>query len=547
MSGAGRGARAGRCGLAWLALLGLGAVRVAAQPGPAAEPAWRALLSADEQTLYLARVSAERTVVHRRGVTGRFEQTAALNAAASSMVAAGGRVYVFVDDGRFYSTGDEGWLAERNLPLRALPLDMAGSRAGLVALVASPPAGELPRVADAERSAASRPFDPAGAPLSIVYYDGRGWAGAATGPPALTVPAPDRLGPRLALFQGELHLFWWPVGADHLAYVRLEPDSGRWSPPAATPAVPGLDGYWLTTLAGVPTVVVVTRAAGGVDEVQALRLLGGTEQAAPSWRLAGLRLSELPAGAAPGRFEAAAGFNQHVALLMVDPQGAAYVRFGRVDAAPAEATLAVRDVFAGRGAPGHGPRWLQTATLAVLFGLLLLLVLVRRGALAAPLELPEGCAVALLFQRLLGCAIDLGPIVLGTAALLGLDPRAGFQELLGWAVGTEAAAGRLPALDTVVWWAWSAAAYAVYAAIMEALTHRTVGKVLTGTRLLSVTGTPPGVRQVVVRNLLRFVELMPPLWVLGFLVILSRNRQRVGDMFARTVVVRRAAGPGAER
>jgi uncharacterized RDD family membrane protein YckC len=50
----------------------------------------------------------------------------------------------------------------------------------------------------------------------------------------------------------------------------------------------------------------------------------------------------------------------------------------------------------------------------------------------------------------------------------------------------------------------------------------------------------------VVRNVLRCLELMPPFWVLGFVVVLSRNRQRVGDIFARTIVVRRLGRPRAD-
>jgi uncharacterized RDD family membrane protein YckC len=54
------------------------------------------------------------------------------------------------------------------------------------------------------------------------------------------------------------------------------------------------------------------------------------------------------------------------------------------------------------------------------------------------------------------------------------------------------------------------------------------------------SGLRPRLWQIAVRNLLRYLELMPPYWVLGFVVVLSRNRQRVGDIFARTIVVRRA-------
>jgi uncharacterized RDD family membrane protein YckC len=41
-----------------------------------------------------------------------------------------------------------------------------------------------------------------------------------------------------------------------------------------------------------------------------------------------------------------------------------------------------------------------------------------------------------------------------------------------------------------------------------------------------------------VRNLLRVVELLPPIWILGLVALRSRNRQRIGDALAHTLVVR---------
>ena len=48
--------------------------------------------------------------------------------------------------------------------------------------------------------------------------------------------------------------------------------------------------------------------------------------------------------------------------------------------------------------------------------------------------------------------------------------------------------------------------------------------------------------QVLARNVFRILEMTPPLWALNFLAVLTRNRQRLGDLFARTVVVRGVAG-----
>jgi hypothetical protein len=76
---------------------------------------------------------------------------------------------------------------------------------------------------------------------------------------------------------------------------------------------------------------------------------------------------------------------------------------------------------------------------------------------------------------------------------------------------------------------------------MELLTRRTVGKVFARVYLLSETGTRPAAWQILVRNLSRLIEFTPQFWFLVVLVLISRNRQRLGDIFARTLAIRLAA------
>jgi uncharacterized RDD family membrane protein YckC len=157
-----------------------------------------------------------------------------------------------------------------------------------------------------------------------------------------------------------------------------------------------------------------------------------------------------------------------------------------------------------------------------------------------PATLPSDAALAFTFQRLAGCLIDMVPFALVLAAALGIDWQTALRELgvwaTWWAVGTNS--GKLPGAATLEWWGLTCAAYTVYALVMELLTRRTVGKTLTGMRVLSEAGQPPGAGQIVVRNVVRLLELLPPVWIMAFLVVLSRNRQRLGDILARTVVVR---------
>lgn len=76
--------------------------------------------------------------------------------------------------------------------------------------------------------------------------------------------------------------------------------------------------------------------------------------------------------------------------------------------------------------------------------------------------------------------------------------------------------------------------------IMELLWGgQTVGKKLMGLRVVDEQGLKLRASQVVIRNLLRFVDMLPALYAVGGLVSLfSARAQRLGDLAAGTVVVR---------
>jgi uncharacterized RDD family membrane protein YckC len=169
------------------------------------------------------------------------------------------------------------------------------------------------------------------------------------------------------------------------------------------------------------------------------------------------------------------------------------------------------------------------------------LVLFRRGSITRAAALPPGYALAFTTQRVAAWLIDFLPFMLVAAAVVGVSWTESLQHVLGWALNAQAESA-LPAaerLRVMLWWGLSAGGYTLYCLVMELITGRTVGKVLLGVRVLSETGRRATLLQVLIRNGSRLLELLPPLWVLGFLALLTRNRQRVGDVFARTVAVRR--------
>lgn len=532
------------CGLGGLAVVAcaMGGPFAAGQPVKSASSStWQPRLAAEEQALWLVRGEEDRSHIRWRGVAGAFQPIEPIHGVITQVTTADGILYVMMQDGTFYSASAGRWSRRLDLPRRLAPVDWIGDKRGVVALVTSPPPDELPRLVGGVRPPTSQPFDPGDSPLTVLRFDSQGWIAMAACPPHVTAEGPYT--PRLGFVHDELCLASAASDGRHIELLELEIPTGRWLPRGSTPPLEGLNRFWLTTVSRVPTIILATRDAAGREELRAFRRLGPRGDRDAAWRTAALRLSELPTGTEPRHYDAAFGFNQHVVLLMdASPEGT-FLRFGRLDDAPAEATVRVCDVFANGHLPPAGLRWVQASTLLVLFVVLISLFVFRRGAMVTPAALPADMTLALAIQRLLAWAVDLAPFALAFALLGGVDWRRAGQELFNWALGGDATAGRFPTPRTLGWWSVSCAGYTVYALVLELLTRRTIGKLLTGTRVVSESGAPPGVAAIITRNAFRFLEMMPPLWVLGFLVVLSRNRQRLGDIFARTVVVRPVRPP----
>ncbi len=79
-----------------------------------------------------------------------------------------------------------------------------------------------------------------------------------------------------------------------------------------------------------------------------------------------------------------------------------------------------------------------------------------------------------------------------------------------------------------------------YFFLLEAFAGGTIGKKLMGLRILK-DGAPPSIGAIAVRNLVRFVDMLPAFYLLGFIVAAIRgDRRRLGDLAAGTVVVKAA-------
>jgi uncharacterized RDD family membrane protein YckC len=88
----------------------------------------------------------------------------------------------------------------------------------------------------------------------------------------------------------------------------------------------------------------------------------------------------------------------------------------------------------------------------------------------------------------------------------------------------------------------------VYHFAFEVTVGQSVGKRLLGLRVTRADGSRPSAAAIAVRTLLRIVDWLPALYLVGFLAMLAtgeERRQRLGDLAARTRVAR--ALPGGRR
>ncbi len=152
---------------------------------------------------------------------------------------------------------------------------------------------------------------------------------------------------------------------------------------------------------------------------------------------------------------------------------------------------------------------------------------------ALPLPSPFGSIGARTLAHLLDIILFLVPAYFlvgnGYGALFGGLTESGF-DLHG-----------VPALIAI---GVTVLAFGFYLLLFEGLVGATPGKFLLGLRVNRVAGGPPSFAQALVRNLLRIVDAFA-VYLLGLIVaLISKKRQRVGDLAAQTIVVKEAHGAG---
>jgi len=497
-------------------------------------------VAANEEWLWLAVVTGSQSSLFFREASGGFDLGRSANHRIAAMAALDRDLLVFFDDAAVYRYRPDTTArptAEAVLPQSHVPLDMAGEDGVLYAIISSAAASELPPVPVEDATPASQPFDAGDAPLSLAKYDGRAWYAVAPLPPLVQPGTNARLQPRLCVLRGRLLLLTPAEQPNHIFHFYHDGEKNQWVP-RGTVGVPQLSGFWAVNFSNTPTLVTVSPSPAGGETIKVLRLLGEVAQAeATAWQPAPLKLSELPEGVTAARYAGAFGFNQHLGLLAIDTNGTGHLRFALISQPPAEPTQPIPDVLAEPGLLRRSHRLVQMFTFALLLAVLIGLFVFRRGSMINLIELPPGCALSFNVQRMLGWLIDFAPFTLVGAMLLDVPWGQGLRSLARWGISPDPQ-GSVPEQKVVLWWAFSVLCYTTYMLVMELITLRSPGKYFARIYLLSESGTRPAARQILTRNLTRLIEFMPQFWIFIVLVLLSRNRQRMGDIFARTVAVR---------
>ena len=127
-------------------------------------------------------------------------------------------------------------------------------------------------------------------------------------------------------------------------------------------------------------------------------------------------------------------------------------------------------------------------------------------------------------------------------------------RMLAWIIDTFIRLGLYIALSIALAWAdeFGLGLYLIlvflvewfYPVVFEVMSDgMTPGKRAMGIRVIHANGTPVGWSASVTRNLLRFVDFLPLLYVFGIVsMMLTRRFQRLGDLVAGTLVIYREQG-----
>ena len=239
---------------------------------------------------------------------------------------------------------------------------------------------------------------------------------------------------------------------------------------------------------------------------------------------------------------------QQIALLWSDPEKNGSLAFSLADPAtgklqPAESLEDVLDALPDLEKAQVVLQYYLWGVMIAVFASMLFLRPRNRRVGPNIFSLPSYIRPGALWRRALAAAIDFFPFTtLASLAVFAFQPEE-FHRLMK----ISAEGGDLASHVSIAhFYAFLAAmvVYVFYCIAMEWRFGATLGKKAMGLCVVGDGGVPAGPREVVLRNLLKLVELSmfisPIPWLMMIMVlppILTRYHQRIGDMVARSVVI----------
>ena len=134
-------------------------------------------------------------------------------------------------------------------------------------------------------------------------------------------------------------------------------------------------------------------------------------------------------------------------------------------------------------------------------------------------------------QRLVAIIID--HIILAIIGIIIAIPIVGFQAAIpsfGASPAFWASIGAVSTINFVIW--------ILYFTYLEGSRGQTLGKSAMGIKVVMEKGKMTYGASFI-RNILRIIDFLPFIYILGFIVaVASKSNQRIGDLAARTFVVK---------
>jgi uncharacterized RDD family membrane protein YckC len=533
-------------------------------------PARRLLLAGSDSILWL--ISGEwdgneetfnRRLLYREPGTDRIQPvTVATHAQRVGVIGVAGQtLHVFYTDGTHARFNKKRRWAGHQLPNEGVPVAVAGEgnrgKSRVWALVTPDLAQAVDaawRERQAREAAENRPWPApergasevaiSALPLPedkpkrhrLVVYDGVIWQ------PGIPVPETYTATEQVWLVaeNGRFHLFW--AAEDNPREIRYARYDGVHWGSAASIALPGDIRSACVAVANKHLVLAALIKEPDLASASSRCLQWSRALAAPveeSWDAPAELLDEqgqpmvLPAGSALGLFSdrlAVMRFGEgepEIGLWAAGAGGKPDQPFAPIPAASSREGAA----------PRHGAR--DLAATLIVAAVLLMLFWKRQETIASPLELPADLQIAGPARRGFAFLIDAAP----AAALVWWVWSAPISSFLAELhAAAQAGEPMREAPSQALWaWFWFRVIYTTWCTLFEAFTASTPGKRLMGCFVMSESLARATFLQIVIRNVSRMIELEPflKIWPFMLIIFFTRNRQRLGDLLAHTVVVER--------